>query len=122
MCSDGQDKKNSGGASLSMANGWNLKNHCGFTVARHMRERTKPRLPVVTLREGEERGVPLQRREIGDIIEDQVQKQGVLFLVRTKKPQFGKTRVYKRIDFKELTVSRTTKCVAEHHRDVLCKN
>ena len=34
-----------------------MKNHGGITVARHMLQRTKPSLLVVTLREVDERGI-----------------------------------------------------------------
>ena len=39
-----------GGASLSIANGWNLKNQGRFTVARHMRERIEQSLSRVTIK------------------------------------------------------------------------
>ena len=47
----------SGGLSLCKADGWNLKNHSHLTVARHLREKIHPSMLVVTIREGEERGM-----------------------------------------------------------------
>ena len=47
----------SGGVSLRRADGWNLKNHSHLTVARHLREKIHPSMLVVTIREGEERGM-----------------------------------------------------------------
>ena len=47
----------SGGLSLRKADGWNLKNHSHLTVARHVHEKTHPSMMVVTIREGEERGI-----------------------------------------------------------------
>ena len=47
----------SGGLSLSKAGGWNLKNHSHVTLARHVHEKTHPSMLVVTIREGEERGI-----------------------------------------------------------------
>ena len=46
-----------GEVSLRRADGWNLKNHSHLTVARHFREKIHPSLLVVTIREGEERGM-----------------------------------------------------------------
>ena len=47
----------SGVVSLRRADGWNLKNHSHLTVARHFREKTHLSRLVVTIREGEERGM-----------------------------------------------------------------
>ena len=63
-----------------MAYGWNRKNHCHLTVARHMRERIQRSLLVVTLREGEERGRAASKKLV-DSIEEQVQEQGVVVSV-----------------------------------------
>ena len=53
----------SGGLSLRKADEWNLKNHSHLTVARHVHEKTHPTLLVVTLREGEERGICSRRSD-----------------------------------------------------------
>ena len=47
----------SGRTSLSKVDGWSLKNHCHLTFARHLREKTHTSLLIVTLTEGEERGI-----------------------------------------------------------------
>ena len=47
----------SGGVSLRKADGWNLKNHSHLTVARHLRKKIHPSMLVVTISEGEERGM-----------------------------------------------------------------
>ena len=52
----------SGGVSLRKGDGWNLKNHSHLTVARHLREKIHSSMLVVTIREGEERGMCNVRR------------------------------------------------------------
>ena len=47
----------SGGLSPRKADGWNLKCPRHLTVARHLREKTHTSKLVVTIREGEERGM-----------------------------------------------------------------
>ena len=47
----------SGELSLSKADGWNLQDHSPLTAARHLREKTHPSMLVVTIREGEARGI-----------------------------------------------------------------
>ena len=47
----------SGRLSLRKTNDWILKNHIHLTVARHLREKTHTIMLVVTIREGEARGV-----------------------------------------------------------------
>ena len=47
----------SGGMSLRKTVGWNMKNHSHLTVARHLREKIHPIVLVVTIREGEEKGI-----------------------------------------------------------------
>ena len=64
----------SGGLSLYKADGWNLKNHSHLTVARHLREKTHPSMLVVTIREGEERGMcSAALRELSRIVKDQIE-------------------------------------------------
>ena len=63
--------KLSGGVSLCKADGWNLKNHSHLTVARHLREKIHPSLLIVTIREGEERGMSSAAlRELWRIVQD----------------------------------------------------
>ena len=72
----------SGGLSLSTADGWNLKNHSHLTVARHLREKTHSSMLVVTIREGEERGIcSAALRELLRIGKDQIEECGVVIIV-----------------------------------------
>ena len=62
----------SGGLSLRKADGRNLKNHSQLTVARHLREKTHLSMLVVTIREGDERGIcSAALRELLRIVKDQ---------------------------------------------------
>ena len=75
-------KTYSGGLSLCKANGWNLKNHSHLTVARHLREKTHCSMLVVTIREGEERGMcSAALRELLRIVKDQTEERGVVVIV-----------------------------------------
>ena len=68
--------------SLSKADGWNLKNHGHLPVARHHRAKTHAHFLVVTLREGEERGIcSAALKELVEIIRDQAEERSVLVLV-----------------------------------------
>ena len=63
----------SGGVSLRRADGWNMKNHSHLTVARHLREKFHPSVLVVTIREGEERGMcSAALKELLRIVKDQI--------------------------------------------------
>ena len=115
--------KLSGGAPLSRANGWNLKNQCYLTIARHMRVRIQPNFLVVTLREGEEGGIcSAASKEHVNVIEDQVQGQSVC-VCGSRNPESGKHEYKKRcedmqvqlkyIDVGEVRVVTTNRCVAE---------
>ena len=74
-------KKLSEGASLSKADGGNLKNHSHLTVAWHLREMTDPSLSIVTLREGEERGICCAAlKELGNITNDQAEERSVVVI------------------------------------------
>ena len=42
---------------MRKADGCNMKNHSHLTVARHLREKIHPIVLVVTIREGEEKGI-----------------------------------------------------------------
>ena len=57
----------------SREDGWNMKNHCHLTAARHLREKTHPSIFVVTIREGVERGIcSAGLKELLKIIKDQI--------------------------------------------------
>ena len=75
----------SGRASLGKADGWNLKRRRHQTVARHLREKTHPRMLVVTLREGEKRGIcSAALKQLVNITKDQVAEGSVVILVLNK--------------------------------------
>ena len=75
----------SGGLSLCEADGWNLKNHGHLTVARHLREKTHPSMLVVTIREGEERGIcSAALRELLRIVKDQIEERSVVVIVMNR--------------------------------------
>ena len=72
----------SGGLSLRKADGWNLKNHSHLTVARHLREKIRPSMLVVTIRDGEERGMcNAALRELWRTIQDQIEERSVVVIV-----------------------------------------
>ena len=75
----------SGGLSPRTADGWNLKNHNHLTVARHLREKTHPSMLVVTIREGDERGLcSAALRELLRIVKDQIDERGVVIIVTNR--------------------------------------
>ena len=75
----------SGGVSLRRAAGWNLKNHSHLTVARHLREKIHTSMPVVTVRESEERGMfSAALREFLRVVRDQIEERGVAIIVSNK--------------------------------------
>ena len=58
---------------MRKADGWNMKNHSPLTIARHFRGKIHPIVLVVTMREGEEKGMcSAAMRELLRIIKDQV--------------------------------------------------
>ena len=119
----------SGGASVSIANGWSLKNQGQLTVARHMRQRAKPSLLLVTIREREEKRYPqCGIKKLADIIEDQVQEQDVVVLVWNEESATGKDMNLKAvlrrselkyIDVGELMVVTNNRCDGTNQRTVL---
>ena len=75
----------SGEVSLPRADGWNLKNHSHPTVARHLREKTHTSMLVVTIREGEERGMcSAALRELLRVVNDHIEERGVAIIVSNK--------------------------------------
>ena len=75
----------SGGVSLRRADGWNLKNHRHLTVARHLREKTHTSMLVVTIREGEERGMcSAALRELLRVVRYQIEERGLTIIVSNK--------------------------------------
>ena len=78
-------------ASLSKADGWNLKNHSHLTVARHLREKTHTSVLVVTIWKGEERGICIAAlQELLKIVKDQNEERSVAFIVLNKEPAIWK--------------------------------
>ena len=110
-----RQSKLSDGASLTKANGWNLKDHGHLTIAKHLREiyiyiyiYIHPSLLIVTLRESEERGIcSAASKELVNINEDQVQERSVVVLVLNKESTIWKDLKYE---------STVTTCAAELHR------
>ena len=77
----------SGRLSLCKADGWNVKNHSHLTGARHLREKTHPSMLVVTIREGEERGICSAAWR-----ESRLRNEAWLSLSRTECQQSGETQ------------------------------
>ena len=81
----GRQSNLSGGLSLRKSDGWNLKNHSHLTVARHLREKTHPIMPVVTIREGEDQGLcSAALRELWRIVKDQIEERSVVAIVMSR--------------------------------------
>ena len=75
----------SGGLSLCIADGWNMKNHSHLTVARHLREKTHPSMLVVTINEDEKRGICITAlRELLRIVKDQIEERSVVVIVSNR--------------------------------------
>ena len=113
----------SGGASLRKADGWNLKNHSHLTVARHLREKIHTSMLVVTIREGEERGMcNAALRELLRISKDQMGERSVVVIVLSKRSTIWKTTSMRTlireeqlryIDVEEMRVVTNDKHIAE---------
>ena len=89
----------SGGVSLREADGWNLKNHSHLTVARHLREKVHPSMLVVTIREGEERGMcNAALRELLRISKDQIGERSVVVIVLSKRSAIWRKTKHENID------------------------
>ena len=81
----------SGGLSLRKTNGWNLKSHSHLTVARHLRERTHPSMLVVTIREGEGRGIcSTALKQLLKLFKEQIEERSVVVLVLKKESAIWK--------------------------------
>ena len=90
MCSSGQDNGTSRGTVIEKTAGYSH-----WTVARHLRERPHPSMFVVTIREGEERGICSTALKelfelIKDQIKDQIKERGVVVLVFNKESAIRK--------------------------------
>ena len=113
----------SGGVSLRNADGWNMKNHSHLTVARHLREKIHPIVLVVTIREGEEKGIcSAAMRELLRIVKDQVGEECAVAIVLSRKSTIWrraivKTLLRKRhmkyIDVEEMRVVTNDRHIAE---------
>ena len=112
----------SGGVSLRKADEWNLKNHSHLPVARHLRE-IHPSMLVVTIREGEERGMcNAALRELLRISKDQMGERSVVVIVLSKRSTiWRKTSMrtlireeqLRYIDVEEMRVVTNDKHIAE---------
>ena len=86
----------SGGVSLLKAAGWRVKNHSHLTVARHLREKIHPTELVVTIREGEGKGIcSAAMREILRIINDQVGEGCAVAMVLSRKSTIWRRAIVK---------------------------
>ena len=113
----------SGGVSLCKADGWNLKNHSHLTVARHLREKIHPSMLVVTIREGEERGMcNAALRELLRISKDQMRERSVVVIILSKRSTIWRRTSMrtlireermKYIDVEEMRVVTNDKHIAE---------
>ena len=122
----------SGGVSLSKADGWNLKNHSHLTVARHLREETHPSMLVVTIREGEERGMcNAALRELLKISKDQVGERSVVVIVLSKRSTIWKRtsmrtlmreETLRHIDVEEMRIVTSDKHIADQIKTDKMKN
>ena len=71
----------SGGVSLCKDDGWNMKNHSHLTVARRLREKIHPSMLVVTIREGEVKGLcSAVLEELWRIVKDQIEERTVVVI------------------------------------------
>ena len=85
-----------GGVSLRKADVWNMKNHSHLTVARHLREKIHPTVLVVTIREGEEKGIrSAAMRELLKIIKDQVGEGCAVVMVLNRKSTIWRRAIMK---------------------------
>ena len=114
----------SGGLSLRKADGWNLKNHSHLTVARHLREKTHTSMLVVTIIEGEERGIcSAALRELFRIVKQQIEDRGVVIVIvmnresaiyrKSSLKSVIRENQLKYVDVEETRVITNNRCVAE---------
>ena len=113
----------SGGVSLRKADEWNLKNHSNLTVARNLREKIHPCMLVVTIREGEERGMcSAALRELLRISKNQMGERSVVVIVLSKRSIIWKKTSMRTlireeqlryIDIEEMRVVTNDKHIAE---------
>ena len=109
-----------------------MKNHSHLTVARHLREKTHPSVLVVTIREGEERGIcSAALRELLRIVKDQIEERGVVIIVmnresaiwRNANPQSViRENQLKYVDVEETKVITNNRCVAEQIKHDMVEN
>ena len=86
----------SGEASLSKADGRNTKSRSRSTVARPLREKIHTSMLVVTLREGEERGIcSAALKELVKFIKDQAEQRCVVVFVLNKESAIWKDSRFK---------------------------
>ena len=108
---------------MRKADGWNLESHSHLTVARHLREKIHPSMLVVTIREGEERGMcNAALRELLRISKDQMGERSVVVIVLSKRSTiWRKTSMralireekLRYIDVEEMRVVTNDKHIAE---------
>ena len=100
-----------------------MKNHGHLTVARHLRKKTHHSVLVVTIREGEDRGIcSAALRELWRIVKDQIEERGVIVVVMSRESAIWKKarlksvrreNQLKYVDAEEMRVITNNRCVAE---------
>ena len=113
----------SGGLSLCKADGWNLKNHSHLTVARRLREETHTSMLVVTVREGEARGIcGAAFRELLRIVKDHIEERSVVIIVANRESAIWRNtsvkillreNQLKYVDIEEMRVITNNRCIAD---------
>ena len=100
-----------------------MKNHSHLTVARHLREKIHHGMLVVTIREGEERGIcSAALRELLRIVNDQIEERSVVVIVMNRESAIWRKASLKTVirenqlkyvDVEETRVIMNNRCVAE---------
>ena len=115
--------KLSSGLSLRNSDGWNLKKYSQLTVARHTREKIHASMLVVTIWDGEERGMcSAALRELLRIAKDQIGERSVVVIAlkrestirrRTSVRTLLREKQLKSIDVEEMRVVTNDKHIVE---------
>ena len=102
--------------------GRKLKNHSHLTVARHLREKTHTSMLVVTIREGEERGIcSAALKELLRIVRSQIEERSVVIVSNRESAIWRSASVntvlrenqLKYVDVEGMRVVTNNRCIAE---------
>ena len=81
-----------------------MKNHSHLTVARHLREKTHPSMPVVTIREGEDQGIcSAALRELLRNVKDQIEERSVVVIVSNRESAIWRNASVKRVCYQRIS-------------------